>query len=159
MRVEYDFREFYKFADNLGNTARLSQAMSDATKEVARELLKRMKNFTPRDTGKLISGWDGNAFVVTKKNNGFEVLIVNKTPYALWVNDGHMAYNQYGGPYPIKRRVKVKSPYQWQTGDATYYVYGHFFVERGILELQNTDKVEQLIMKELKKWWESCLNG
>jgi hypothetical protein len=159
MKIEYDFREFHKFADNLRDTSRLTQPMSVATKEIAKELLLRMKKFTPRDTGRLIAGWEGNAFAVTKKANGFEVLIVNKDPKATWVNDGHRAFNQYGGPYIIKHRVKVPSPYQWQTGDSAYYVYGHFFVERGIVELNNTDEVERLLMKELQKWWRGCLNG
>lgn len=171
MKIEYDFREFHKFADNLRDTSRLSQPMSVATKEIAKELLLRMKKFTPRETGKLIAGWEGNAFVVTKRNNGFEVLIVNTDPKARWVNDGHRAFNQYGGPYKIhdtvsvgpfgklQGRLKVKSPYQWQKGDTAYYVYGHFFVERGIVELNDTDEVERLLMKELQKWWRGCLNG
>lgn len=159
MKLKFDFREFDRFANNLSNIARFEQYMKTATKEIAKELLLRMKKFTPRDTGRLIAGWDGNAFVVTKKNNGFEVLIVNTDKKARWVNDGHRAFNQHGGPYIIKHRVKVPSPYQWQTGDSAYYVYGHFFVERGILELKNADEVERLIMKELQKWWRGCLNG
>ena len=90
-----------------------------------------------------------------KKDRGFEVLIVNKTPYALAVNDGHKVYNQYGGAYPVKNRIKVTSPHVWQQGDATYYVFGHFFVERSIFKLTETNQVEQIIMKELEKWWNS----
>ena len=114
-----------------------------------------MKALTPVDGYDLINGWDGNKFAVTSVNGGYEVLIVNKTPYALAVNDGHTAHNQYGGPYPIKRRIKVRSPHQWQQGDATWYVFGHFFVERGIVQLENTGEIEQIIMRELRKWWDS----
>ena len=130
-----------------------------------------MKSLTPVDGYDLINGWDGNKFAVTKKDNWFEVLIVNKTPYALDVNDGHKAYNQYGGPYPIHNtvkkgpygklqgRIQVRTPYQWQEGDSTYYVFGHFFVERGMVKLTNTQEIESIIMRELEKWWEGCVNG
>ena len=97
-----------------------------------------------------------NAIADYLKENGFEVLLVNKTEYALYVNDGHKAYNQYGGAYPIKHRVQVRTPHQWQTGDATWYVFGHFFVERGILRLTETKRIEEIIMRELQKWWEEC---
>lgn len=159
MKVEWDFSELYEFADRVGSLANFDKEMQQAAKRLAKELLKWMKAFTPVDDYELINGWDGNQFAVTKTDEGFEVLIVNKTPYATSVNDGHKAYNQYGGPYPIKRRVQVRSPHQWQKGDATYYVFGHFFVERGILRLTETKIVEQIIMEQLQKWWEGCFIG
>lgn len=155
MKFEYDFSEFNKFAQRLSNVATFEAQMKKLAKEIAKALLKHMTSLTPVDDGTLIDGWNGNKFAVKKHGDSFEVLIVNKTPYALYVNDGHKAYNQYGGPYPIKHRVKVLSPYQWQTGDATWYVFGHFFVERGIVRLRETDEIETIIMKELQKWWDS----
>lgn len=155
MKLEWDFRELTKFADNLERISGLETHMKKATKDIAKALLKHMKAYTPVDEHQLIHGWDGNHFVVTEKGDGFEVLIVNTTPYALAVNDGHKAYNQFGGPYPIKRRIKVRSPHRWQKGDATFYVFGHFFVERGILQITTTDEVEKIIMRELQRWWRS----
>lgn len=155
MKFQYDFSEFNKFAHNLGNISKFEAQMKKTAQEIAKALLKQMKSVTPVDTHTLIEGWNGNKFAVKKNGDSFEVLIVNKTPYALYVNDGHKAHNQYGGPYPIKHRVKVTSPHQWQTGDATWYVFGHFFVERGILRLRETDEIETIIMKELQKWWDS----
>lgn len=155
MKLEFDLSELVDFANNLVG-ADLENTFKRITKEISKALLKRMTALTPvGDTYELINGWNGNHFVVTEKNGGYEVLIVNKDPKAIWVNDGHRAFNQYGGPYPIKRRIQVRSPHQWQQGDATYYVYGHFFVERGILQLAQTSEIEAIIMRELQKWWES----
>ena len=153
MKVSWDFDEFYDFVEKLENLGNFNKEMEQAAKRLSKELLKWMKAFTPVDDYELVNGWDGNQFAVTKKEDGFEVLIVNKTPYATAVNDGHKAYNQYGGPYKIKRRIQVRSPHQWQKGDTTYYVFGHFFVERGILRLTETKLIEQIIMEQLQNWW------
>ena len=131
-----------------------------ATKEIASVLLKAIKSLTPiGETYQLINGWNGNDFAVRQVNNGFEVLLVNKDPKARWVNDGHRSFNQFNvgtnEPYVVHTRKKVTSPYQWQLGDGTHWVYGHFFVERGILQVENTTQVEEIIMKKLQKWWES----
>lgn len=168
MKFEWDFHELNNFANNLSNVGKLNSTFEKITKDISKALLKRMKSLTPVDSYELINGWNGNKFAVVKREDGFEVLLINKTPYASAVNDGHMAYNQYGGAYPIKPynpkgkfgkpegRIQVRSPYQWQTGDATWYVFGHFFVERGILQLKNTTEIESIIMRELEKWWEGC---
>lgn len=154
MNVKVDFSELSGFIDNL-NSSKLERTLERIAKEISKALLKRMKSLTPVDEYDLINGWNGNRFAVTKRGNRYEVLIVNTTPYALDVNDGHMVYNQYGGAYPVKRRIQVRSPHPWQKGDPTYYVYGHFFVERGILQLNNTKEIERIIMRELQKWWDS----
>lgn len=159
MRVEYDFDEIIAFADKLRNFTLYEEYMKKAAREISKALLNHMKSYTPVDEYDLIRGWDGNNFIVTKKDNGFEVLIVNTNEYALYVNDGHKAYNGYGGPYKIRRRIQVRSPHKWQKGDATYYVFGHFFVERGIVKLTDTKQIEAIILNELRKWWEECLNG
>lgn len=154
MKLEWDFSELLEFADNL-ESADLENTFKRITKEIGKALLKRMKSLTPVDEYDLINGWNGNHFAVKEVADGYEVLIVNNDPKALWVNDGHKVYNQHGGPYPVKRRIQVRSPHQWQKGDATYYVFGHFFVERGILQLKATNEIEQIIMRELQKWWDS----
>lgn len=156
MKVEWDFSELIDFTNNLGDFSKLEKAMQNAAKRLSEELLRRMKELTPIEEGTLINGWNGNDFAVTKKDGGFEVLIVNKTPYALAVNDGHRVRNRKDGEYyQVKRRVKVPSPHEWQDPADDWYVFGHFFVERGILKLTETSKIEQIIMNELKKWWDS----
>lgn len=155
IKVEWDFKELTDFADNLKSYgSAFNPHLERAAKEIAKVLLKHMRNLTPKDkTGQLIQGWDGNAFLVKPTADGYEVEIVNTAEYAAWVNNGHKAYNQFGGPYPIRRRVKVTSPHQWQRGNPTYHVFGHFFVERGILQLCNTDQIEKIIHKHLQNWW------
>ena len=156
MKLEWDFSELLKFADNL-QSADLENTFKRITKDISKALLKRMKALTPvGDTYELINGWNGNHFAVKEVADGYEVLIVNNDPKALWVNDGHKAYNQYGGPYKIKHRVKVPTPYKWQKGDATWYVFGHFFVERSIVQLKESKKIEDIILQELHKWWEGA---
>lgn len=154
MKIKWDFKEFTDFAENLQNITQLDNTLKKATKDIAKALLSRIKGLTPVDSYELINGWNGNKFLVQEVANGYEVLLVNTTEYASAVNDGHKAYNQYGGPYPIKHRVQVRNPHRWQKGDATYYVFGHFFVERGIVQINATTEIEQLIMRELQKWWE-----
>ena len=156
MKVEWDLTELFDFGNHLRNFGKLEATFERIAKEIAEVLLQYIKGLTPKDeTGKLIDGWNGNAFVVNPVAGGYEVEIVNKAEYATHVNDGHKSYNQYGGPYKIHNRIKVVSPYQWQKGSPTYYVFGHFFVERGIEQLTNTKEIEQIIMKELQKWWDS----
>lgn len=155
MKIEFDFSELTDFATKLNNISLLEKNMKNATKRLAKALLRWMKELTPVDSYELINGWEGNNFAVTKKGDVFEVLIVNKTPYALAVNDGHQVYNGQGGPYMVKRRIQVRSPHQWQADASEWYVFGHFFVERGILRLASATEIENIIMQELQKWWDS----
>lgn len=160
MRVEWDFSELYRFADRLRNVSNFEKHMKAAAEKIARELCRKMKQLTPVEYGDLIDGWNGNKFLATKVKNGYEVLIINKTPYARYVNDGHRVRNQKDGPYlQVKHRIKVPSPHQWQVDVSEWYVFGHFFVERGILQLNNTKQIESIIFIELKRWWEECVNG
>ena len=156
MKVDWDISELTNFAAKLSNTSLLDKNLKNATKRLAKALLRWMKEFTPVDGYTLISGWEGNNFAVTRKGDVFEVLIVNKTPYALAVNDGHRVRNRKGGEYyQVKRRIQVRKAHQWQADTSDWYVYGHFFVERGILRLSNTTEIENIIMQEIRKWWDS----
>lgn len=159
MRIKWDLDELYDFGEQLKDFSRFEAHAQRIVKDISKELLKHLKNLTPvGETGELIKGWDGNYFAVTKVDDGYEVLLVNTTPYASDVNDGHMSYNQFGGPYKVhdSRRVKVPTPYKWQRGNKTYYVYGHFFVERSIIQLAETKKIEAIILREIQRWWEGC---
>ena len=171
MNLEYDFSELFDFADRLDNYEIFADHMEKAAKDISKALLKRMKDLTPIDGYDLINGWDGNKFLVTEVDEGFEVLIVNKCPYGIPVNDGHKSYNQYGGPYKIHNevtrglfgktqgRVQVRQPYRWQKEVSDWYVFGHFFVERGILRLKDTKEIETMLLRELDRWWGECING
>ena len=150
---EFDFSELVDFGDALVST--FDDAIKEALQKVAKELLKLMKRNTPRDTGKLASGWDtsGNlAFRVQQDSNGYFVELVNAVEYASWVNDGHHSYNQFGGPYIVKNRT-VK---YYHGNKAATFVYGHFFVEKSILELEESKAVKRLVDKCLYAWFEGC---
>ena len=157
MKFEWDLSELTKFADNLSQTTKFEREIKFAAKEIASVLLKQIKALTPiGDTYQLVNGWNGNDFAVRQVDGGFEVLLINKDEKAIWVNDGHKVRNRKDGDYlKVKHRVKVKSPHQWQNPVSDWYVFGHFFVERGILQLTNTSEIERIIMTKLQKWWES----
>lgn len=167
MNFEFDFSELTQFTNNIANTELVQTALKDSLLEIAKKLLALMKSKTPVEDGTLLAGWDDeSALVVTSDNHGFLVKIVNKEEYAVHVNDGHKSFNQFGGPYKVqdevtpgpfgkpKGRVKVKTPYtKWQQASEDY-VYGHFFVERSILEMNESKATEQILMKHLTEWWE-----
>ena len=157
MKVTWDFSEFEKFANSLEQTSKFEREMQFAAKELASVLLKNIKNLTPiGETYQLVSGWNGNNFAVKKVNDGYEVLLVNTDEKALWVNDGHRVKNRKDGDYlEVHRRIKVPVAHKWQKDTSNMYVFGHFFVERGILQLTNTNQVAEIIMKKLQKWWDS----
>lgn len=153
MEFIWDFNEVENFFDERSSSS-LNEVSKIIAQEIAGGLLKAMKELTPVDkSGVLLNGWKGNKLLVSKKGDYFVVTIVNKAPYASAVNDGHLSYNQYGGPYQIKHRVKLTTPHKWQRGSSEWYVYGHFFVERGILQYANSGEIEEIIMNELMEWW------
>lgn len=157
MKIEWNLSEFEKFAENLSHYEHFEREMERATKEIAHQLLKLIKQHTPiGDTWMLMNGWNENSLVVTKLGDGFEVLLVNRTEYATWVNDGHKqrpgrfipGYFAHGRFYydPSKSGGMVlKKP----------FVKGRFFVEKGILDLENTPLVKSIIKKHLRIWWDS----
>lgn len=147
MKVSWDFSEFTKFADRLSDSYSFHSALMTATQNIAKVLHKYLLLQTPVDTGNLRKMWsagDNLLFTVEPVGSGFRVTLVNKARsgkdaisddestgfmYGLAVNDGH------------------KTP----GGDG--WVMGRFFVERSIL--QTVPQTEQIILKELQKWWDS----
>lgn len=153
MKIQFDFSELHEFSQELVNDAKFQKYGKRMVREVAKAVVDHIKTFTPQETGTLIRGWDKRKVAVVKKADGFEIMLVNDVPYAAAVNDGHLSYNQYGGPYEVKRRIKLTSPHAEYQGESEWYVYGHFFVERGILQLKSTNEVEEILEKEIEKWW------
>lgn len=155
MQIKYDFSDLIGFAERLA-TSDLEVTFKRITQDIAKALLVLMRMYTPIDTGLLLNGWNGNAFLVLPVNGGYKVEIVNKAEYAAWVNDGHRVRNLVDGEYlKVHHRVKVPVAAQWQKPVNDYYVFGHFFVEKGILQIKNSTEIEEIIMRELKKWWDS----
>lgn len=156
MKVKFDFDELYEFWEELHDSKNFDKYAKLIIREVAKDVIDVIKDFTPiGDTGVLVAGWDKRKIRVIKKGNGYEVQLVNDVPYATPVNDGHMAYNQYGGPYPIKQENrKLQTPYAPYQEPSEWFVYGHFFVERGLLHYENYGDVEDTVIRELEKWWD-----
>lgn len=152
---DFDFSELIAFGDNL--VSEFDPAMREAAKKIATEVYKRLKQRTPRRTGKLARGWDtaGNlAFRVTTTARGqYMVELTNDVEYATSVNYGHHSYNQFGGPYVVKRRTV---PY-YSGGSGATFVYGHFFVEKAILELEEGKAIKQIMNRCLETWFKGCI--
>ena len=140
MKLEWDFSEITKFANNLVDGYEFDSAMRTATQKVARVLHQHLLQLTPIDTGNLRKMWsagDNLLFTVEVVSNGYEVTFINTARantadgfmYGLAVNDGHTKPGGVG------------------------WVMGRFFVEKSILLTES--QVEQIIMNELKKWWDS----
>jgi hypothetical protein len=114
--------------------------MMTATREIAKVLHAHLLEQTPVKTGNLRKMWsagDNLEFTVERLGNGYRVTLVNTASrnskdgfrYGLSVNDGH------------------------KTPSGNGWVVGRFFVENSInLTLP---QVEQIVMRELKKWWDS----
>jgi len=158
MKLKWDLDELFDFGDRIANAAKFDETCKTATKKLAKELQEMLFNETPVKTGQLAAGWGGTenyAYTIKQVRNGYHVDLINRVPYSLSVNDGHYSFNQFGGPYEVKRRTV---PYTQGNSDSTF-VFGHFFVEKSVLKLENSDVLNKLIAKELERWFRWCLNG
>ena len=156
MKLEWDFSELTKFAEELANLSSFEKAMQNATKDIAKALLKRIKGFTPVQDYDLINGWDKNKFLVTSTTDGYEVLLVNEVEYAVWVNDGHRQRpGRFVPGYWIGTRFYYDPNSEGGMVLKKSWVKGRFFVEKGIVSLSNVTEIESIIMQELQKWWDS----
>ena len=140
MKIDWDLSELNNFASELNNGYALETSLMTATQNVARVLHKYLLVNTPVLTGNLRKMWSagGNLmFTVEEIGDGFQVTLINTARanskdgfmYGLAVNDGHATPGGGG------------------------WVMGRFFVERSIL--QTEAQTEQIIMRELQKWWDS----
>ena len=141
MKIEWDFSEFVKFSNQL-QAYDIETTLMTITQKIARVLHQYLLVQTPVRTGNLRKMWSANdnlMFTVVPKRDGYEVIFVNTARansadgfmYGLAVNDGH------------------------KTPGGNGWVMGKFFVEKAILQTANSSQVEQIIMQELMKWWDS----
>ena len=140
MKLQWDFSELTRLANNLQDGYEFESAIMTATQKVARVLHQHLLQLTPIDTGNLRKMWsagDNLKFTVNEVDNGYEVTFINSARadtsdgfmYGVAVNDGH------------------------RTPGGAGWVMGRFFVEKSILLTEH--QTEQIIMNELKKWWDS----
>lgn len=139
MKIEWDFKELERFANKLIDDHTWNTTLMTICREVSRVLHNYLLIQTPIDTGNLRKMWSAGEnlkFNVEPVNNGYQVTFINTAEnpegfrYGLAVNDGHRT-PQGGG-----------------------WVMGRFFVEKAILQTANSTQIEQIIMRELQKWWE-----
>lgn len=137
MNVMFDFSELNNFLKDIRDSHERDTTLMTATQNIARVLHQHLLEQTPVDTGNLRKMWsagDNLRFTVERVDGGFQVTFINSAQndkgekYGGWVNDGH------------------KSP-------SGGWVVGRFFIENSI-DL-TVPKVEQIVMKELQKWWDS----
>lgn len=161
MKLRWDFHELYDFGDRITDIDKFEDVCKTVTIQLTKELQEMLFNKTPVKTGQLAAGWGGSenySYKIKERKNGYEVELINRVPYALYVNDGHYSHNQFnkgGDPYVVKHRTV---PYYQGNSEATF-VFGRFFVEKSILELENNYKLNAILFKELEKWFRWCVNG
>lgn len=152
MKIEWDFSALYEFSNELKSKKKFDKYAKRAIREVAKQLVDVIKGYTPVKTGTLLKGWDKRKIRVIPTSKGYEVLLVNDVEYAPYVNYGHYSYNKFnkdGDPYIVHNRTV---PYYAGISDATF-VYGRFFVERGMAQYSSYGRLEEVIMSNLEKWW------
>jgi len=158
MKFKWDFKELYDFADRLNDIDKFEEMCKKFVKELARELQEMLFDHTPVKTGQLATGWGGSEnyeYKIVELKNSYKVTLYNRVPYAKAVNDGHYSYNQFGGPYIVKNR---NVPYTQGKNEETF-VFGHFFVEKSILLMENDNEINALLEKEFERWFRWCVNG
>lgn len=155
MKLKWDTDEWDTFIYNLSEHHKLTSEMHYCAEDLAKILRGLLKHNTPVVTGTLRRGWD-TGYKITKVKGGWMVELENKVDYARWVNYGHKSKNQFGGPYVVKHRT-VPLEGRWGQTATEYYVYGHFFVEKSILTLEEHKQVEKIIFDHLRQWWSEVL--
>lgn len=157
MKLKWDFSEFKQFANNLQDFSKFEQFAQQATKEIAEKLHKMLIQNTPVDFGTLQAFWETEenySYVVERKDTGFEVTLVNRALYALWVNDGHRQQpGRFIPGYWIGNRFRYDPNAKGGMVLKQSFVKGKFFVEISIVQLIGTNQIEQIIYKQLQKWW------
>ena len=161
MKVVCEFDELLNFTNKISSLENFEKYVQLAAKDIAKHLHKMLIKHTPVDFGTLQSFWqteENYAYAVKQLGNGFEITLYNRAEYATWVNDGH------------RQRPGRFVPGYWEGNHFRYdpnanggmvlkrsWVQGRFFVEKSIVETEPV--VEQLITKQLNKWWKWCIRG
>lgn len=163
MKLKWDISEWNEFGERVSDTKELDKYLEKATQEIAMKLHQMLITNTPVDFGTLQAFWkteENYSYIVEKTTTGFEVTLTNKALYALWVNDGH------------RQRPGRFIPGYWEGKHFHYdpnadsgmvlkkpWVQGRFFVEKSILQVENSVVIEKIINKQLKDWYRWCVNG
>ena len=164
MKVTWDFNELLEFGENLNDLTRFNKSLETATKEIAVKLHRMLIANTPVDFGNLQMGWktsENYSYMVERKGNRFEVTLVNRTLYALWVNDGHRQKpgRFIPGYWEDSRHFRYDPTCSGGMVLKKSWVLGRFFVETSLAQLESSKQIENIIYKQLQNWWKGCLKG
>lgn len=163
MKLKWDIHELVDFGERISDIEAFDNYMKLATQEIAKKLHQMLITNTPVDFGTLQAFWqtdENYTYLVEKTVDGYEVTLINKAIYALWVNDGH------------RQRPGRFIPGYWEGTHFRYdpnadggmvlkkpWVQGRFFVEKSVLQIENSVVIEKIINTQLKKWFRWCVNG
>jgi hypothetical protein len=163
MRLKWDFKEWVNFGDKISDIDEFNRFAKDGCQAIAKVLHQMLISNTPVDYGVLQAGWqtsENYAYEVKTTPWGYQITLYNRTEYATWVNDGH------------KQRPGRFIPGYWIGNHFRYdpnategmvlkkpWVHGRFFVEKSIIQLENSTKIESILYKELTKWFRRCMKS
>jgi hypothetical protein len=163
MKLKWDFKELTDFAERLTDREELGKHLGKATQDIAKKLHQMLITNTPVDFGTLQAFWktsENYSYLVEDTGSSYEVTLINRAIYATWVNDGH------------KQRPGRFIPGYWEGSHFRYdpnansgmvlkksWVQGRFFVEKSILQIENSVVIEKIINTQLQNWFRWCVNG
>lgn len=163
MKIEWDFHELFDFGERVSDLAKFDSYLEKATKEIAEKLHHLLIHNTPVDFGTLQAFWqteENYSYMVERKSDGFEVTLVNRALYALWVNDGHKQQpGRFIPGYWEGKHFRYDRNAQGGMVLVRDWVEGRFFVEKSIYTLESSTQIEQIVYKNLQKWWKECVKG
>ena len=163
MKLSWDFHELLEFGERVGNVDGFDKYMKLATQEIAKKLHQMLIKHTPVDFGTLQAFWqtsENYSYVVLDIGTGYEVTLVNRAIYALWVNDGHKQRpGRFIPGYWIGNHFRYDPTANEGMVLKNSWVKGRFFVEKSILEVENGVAIEKILNTQLKKWYRWCVNG
>lgn len=161
MGISIDTSDLDRAIRQMSESVKRHRYFREIAMDIAKICRRELYNRTPKKTGKLSKGWfdsSGMRFYIT--SDGYRVELINPVEYGLAVNNGHYSHNQYnvgGTPYRVKPEHRTVPYYKGNNADT--FVYGHFFVEKTVVALENDSRLADIIEAKLQEWFEECCNG
>lgn len=124
-RGSFNFRELKEFANHLQNvvdTNVIDDFMRECIMDIAKKMLRKVKNRTPFNTGQLKTGWTIGA--ITKTGDVYEIEVFNNVEHAPFIENGFRAHwvpgywssNQFVYDPTASTGMQVGKPGGWVAG-------------------------------------------
>lgn len=90
----------------------VKDVLDESIKEVSKEAVEKLRNTSPKGTGKYAKGW-------TVKKDGAGRVVYNKTDYQLThlLENGHVVKNQYGTYGRVSGIKHIKPVEDWASSE------------------------------------------